>query len=131
VLVSASRRNNLFERSGNLHGVHASRKVRDRETRSPARETHALAGKRAQIGGCVGIFCRERFDIANFDISGFYSRPFGARPEKPAARADHARSVKRIAPDEKLHALTFAQVRAHHNALGAIVAQHQHLDRIA
>jgi len=43
VLVSASRRNNLFEKSKNLHGVPTRfRKVRDRETRSPARETHAL-----------------------------------------------------------------------------------------
>jgi len=47
---------------------HASRKVRDRETRSPARETRALPGSCAQIVGLIRIFRRERFNMADFDV---------------------------------------------------------------
>jgi hypothetical protein len=76
MLVSVSRRNNLFERCDNLHGLHAFRKVRDRETRSPARETHALPRKCAQIVRHVWIFRRQRFDIADFDVDFLYTWPF-------------------------------------------------------
>jgi hypothetical protein len=53
-----------------------SRKVRDRETRSPARETHALPGKCTQIVGHVRIFGRQRFDIADFDVDFLYAESF-------------------------------------------------------
>jgi hypothetical protein len=68
MLVSASRRNNLFDECGKLHGFHTSRKVRDRQTRSPARETHALPGKYAQIGRRAWIFCDGCFDIADSQL---------------------------------------------------------------
>jgi hypothetical protein len=55
-----------------------SRRVRDRETRSPARETHALPGKCTQIVGYVWIFRRQRFDVADFDVDFLYARPFCA-----------------------------------------------------
>jgi Family of unknown function (DUF6572) len=55
---------------------HGSRKVRDRETRSPARETHALPRKCTQIIGHVWIFRRRRFNIADFDIDSLYAEPF-------------------------------------------------------
>jgi hypothetical protein len=51
-------------------------KVRDRETRSPARETHALPGKCTQIVGHLRIFRRQRFDIADFDMDFLYAGPF-------------------------------------------------------
>ena len=120
MLVSASRRNNLFERWGSFHGVHASRKVRDRERRSPARVTRALPGKGAQIGGGVRIFCRERFDVADFDVNALHARPFCARAEKPTPAPDHARSVKCISGNQKLHALSSAQVRSDYNMLGTV-----------
>jgi hypothetical protein len=68
VLVSASRRNNLLEKVESCMEFDGSRKVRDRETRSPARETHALPGKCTQIVGHVRIFRRERFNITDFDV---------------------------------------------------------------
>src|SRR3954453_18178269 len=100
MLVSASRRNNLLEKVKSCMEFRASRKVRDRTTRSPARETHALPVLEcAEIVGNVWIFRRQRFDIADFDVDFLYSRPFCARAEEPAPLSDHACSVKRITRD--------------------------------
>ena len=77
----------------------ASRKVRDRETRSPARETHALRGKCAQIVGHVRMSRRQCFDIADFDVDFLYAGPFCARAEEPTPLPDDACSVKRITRD--------------------------------
>ena len=42
------------------------------------------------------------------------------------------RDVEGIAGDEELHALTGAEVGADHGeSVGAVVMQHQHLDRVA
>jgi hypothetical protein len=76
VLVSASRRNNLLEKVESCMECDGSRKVRDRETRSPARETHALPGKCTQIVGHLRIFRRQRFDIAGFDVDFLSAGPF-------------------------------------------------------
>jgi hypothetical protein len=73
--------------------------------------------KRAQIGGRVWIFCGQCVDIADLDVDLFYAGPFGARTEEPIALADDSRSVKCIARDKKLHALTAAQVGSDNDAL--------------
>src|ERR687892_647821 len=87
------------------HEFHVSRKVRDRET-------HALPRECPQIGSDVWIFRCQRFDVANFDVSWFYTGPFGACTEKPAPEAfgDHTRGVESIAGNKKLHELASPQV---------------------
>ncbi len=86
----------------------------------------------AQIGSDCGIFRRQRFEIADFHVCRFDTWPFRARTEEPATASGHARSVKRIAGNQKLDALTTAKVRADYDAFArAIDVQHQYLDRIA
>jgi hypothetical protein len=88
----------------------------------------------AQVVSHAWIFCRQRFDIADFNIRRFYARPFGARTEEPSPKAfgDHACGVKRIAGNQELHALTTAKIRADYDAFAcAIDVQHQYLDGIA
>jgi len=83
--------------------------------------------ERPQIVGHVWIFCRERFDVTDFYINSFYTWPFCARAEEPAPNAfgDDARSVEGVARDQKLHALTRAQIRTHYGALAcSIFVQH-------
>ena len=77
----------------------ALKKVRDRETRSPARETRALPGECSQLIGDVWILRCERFDIADFDVDFLYAGPFCARAEEPAPLSDDACSVERITRD--------------------------------
>ena len=87
----------------------------------------------AQIVSSVWIFRCECFDIADFNICRFNTRPFRARTEEPAPKAfgDHARGVKRIARNQKLDALTTAKIRTDYDAFArAIAMQHQHLDGI-
>ena len=111
----------------------ASRKVRDRETRSSAHETHALSFLEcAQIGGHIWIFRRQRFDIADFDVDFLYAGPFCARAEEPAPLSDNPRSVERIARDQKLYALTCAEIRTDYGAFAcAVFVQHKNFDGIA
>jgi hypothetical protein len=78
-----------------------------------------------QVSGGLRIFCGERIDIANLNISGLDAWPFGARAEEPAAISDDARSVEGVAGDQKLHALTRAQIRTDYGALAcSIFVQH-------
>src|SRR5262245_50006893 len=49
-----------------------------------------------QIIGDIWIFCRQRFDIADFDVDFLYAGPFCARAEKPAPLSDDACNVERI-----------------------------------
>ena len=87
--------------------------------------------KRAQVGGRVWISCCECFDVADLDVDLFYAGPFCARAEKPAPAPDDTRSVKRVSWNQKLHALSSAQVRTDDNMLGySVLVQHQNLDRI-
>ena len=111
---------------------HASGKVRDRERRSPARETHALPLLEcAQIVGNVWIFRSQRFDIADFDVDFLYAGPFCARAEEPAPLSDNPRSVERIARDQKLYALTCAEIRTDYGAFAcAVFVQHKNFNRI-
>jgi hypothetical protein len=109
----------------------ASRKVRDRGTRSPARETHALSRKCAQIVGHIWIFRGEHFDIADFNVDFLYSGPFCARAEEPAPLSDDACSVERIARDQKLYALTSAEIWTDYGAFAcAVFVQHKNFNRI-
>src|SRR5215211_7636331 len=112
----------IFRKFANVYGFHQSRKVRDRETRSPARETRA---ERSQIVGHVWIFRRQRFDIADFDVDFLYAGPFCARTEEPAPLSDYACGMERIARDQKLHALAGAEIWTNYGALAcAVVVQH-------
>ena len=77
----------------------------------------ALTLECAQIGSGVRIFCRERFDIADFHVNLFYAGPFCARAEKPTPPTDDTRSVKCVSRDQKLHALSSAEVWADYNML--------------
>src|ERR687892_2446515 len=101
------------------HEFHVSRKVRDRET-------HALPRECAQIVSDVWIFRCQRFDVANFDVSRFYTGPFGAGTEKPAPPLpDHTRSVEGIAGNQKLHQLAATQVWPYDGVLaGAVSVEH-------
>jgi hypothetical protein len=81
--------------------------------------------ERAKIVGDVRIFRRERFDIADFHVNSFDAWPFGARAEEPAAISNDACSVEGIARDQKLHALTRAQIRTDCDALAcSVLVQH-------
>jgi len=133
MLVSASRRNNLLEKVEKLHRVPRVRKSRARETRSPARETHALPLLEcAQIVGNVWIFRSQRFDIADFDVDFLYAGPFCARAEEPAPLSDNPRSVERIARDQKLYALTCAEIWTDYGAFAcAVFVQHKNFYGIA
>ena len=75
--------------------------------------------ERPQIVGHVWIFCCQRFDVTDFYVNSFYAGPFCARAEEPAPNAfgDDACSVEGVAGDQKLHALTRAQIRTHYGAL--------------
>src|SRR6266478_1744126 len=87
--------------------------------------------KRAQVGGRVWIFCCECFDVADLDVDLFYTGPFCARAKKPTPAPDDTRSVKRVSWNQKLHALSSAQVRTDDNMLGySAFVKHQNLDRI-
>jgi hypothetical protein len=88
--------------------------------------------KCAQIVGDIWIFCRQRFDIADFDVEFLYAGPFCAPAEKPAPLSDDACSVERITRDHKLHALTRVQIRTHDDALAcSILVQHKNFNWIA
>jgi len=81
--------------------------------------------KRTQIVGNVWIFGCEGFDVADFHVNSFYAWPFCARAEEPAAISDDACSVEGVAGDQKLHALTRAQIRTDYGALAcSIFVQH-------
>src|SRR6266478_55210 len=85
--------------------------------------------KGAEIVGNVWIFRRKRFDIADFDVDFLYAGPFCARAEEPAPLSDDACSVERIAGDQKLHALTRAQIRTDYDAFAcSIFVQHQNFN---
>jgi hypothetical protein len=78
----------------------------------------------AQIVRRVWISCCESFDVTDFYVNSFYAWPFGARAEEPAASSDDARSVEGVAEDQKLRALTRAQIRTDYGALaGSIFVQ--------
>src|ERR1043166_1903143 len=64
--------------------------------------------KCAQIGGPLWIFCRPRLNIADLDVDFLYAGPFCAGAEEPTPLSDDACGVKRIARDQKLHALAGA-----------------------
>jgi hypothetical protein len=106
--------------------------VRDRETRSPARETRALPSlKRAQIVGHIWVSRRERFNIADFDVNFLYAGPFCARTEEPAPLSDYTRSVESIPRNQKLHSLAGADIRANYDTLTcAILVQHKDFNGI-
>ena len=110
----------------------ASRKVRDPETRSPARKTHALPFLEcAQIVGHIRISRRQRFDIGDFDVDFLYAGPFCARAEEPAPLSDNPRSVERIARDQKLYALTCAEIWTDYGAFAcAVFVQRKNFNRI-
>ena len=72
----------------------------------------------SQIVSDVRIFRGELFDIADFNVYSFDTRPFCARAEKPASAPDNARSVKCVSGNQKLHALSSAQIRSDYNMLG-------------
>ena len=77
----------------------ALKKVRDRETRSPAREKHTLPRECPQLVGHVQTFRRQLFDIADFDVDFLYAGPFCARTKEPPSFSDDACSVERIIRD--------------------------------
>src|SRR5947207_15921399 len=82
--------------------------------------------KCAEIVGRAWIFRSQRFDIADFDVNSFYAGPFCARAEKPAPSPNNARSVERDSGNQKLHALSSAQVRSDYHMLGeSVPVQHQ------
>src|SRR5262245_23829505 len=86
----------------------------------------------AQIVRDVWMFCRQRFDIADFDVDFLYAGPFCARAEEPAPLSDDACSVERIARDQKLHALAGAEIRTYDDALAcSILVQHKNFNWIA
>jgi len=90
-------------------------------TRSIARTLE----ERAEIVSSVWIFRGQRFDIADFHVNAFYARPFRARAEKPTPPPDDTRSVKCVSWNQKLDALSSAQVRSDYNVLGcAVLVQH-------
>src|SRR4051812_10862741 len=132
MLVSASRRNNLLEKVEKLHGVPRVQKTsrsRDALARSPRRPLPLL--ECAQIVGHIWIFRCERFDIADFDVDFLYAGPFCARAEEPAPLSYHACSVERIARDQKLYALTCAEIRTDYGAFArAVFVQHKNFNRI-
>jgi hypothetical protein len=72
--------------------------------------------ERPQIVGHVWILCRQRFDIADFDIDRFYTGPFGAGAQEPAPLPDHTRGMEGIAWDKKLDLVTSAQIRSDYDA---------------
>jgi hypothetical protein len=79
----------------------------------------------AQIVCYLWIFYCECFDVPDFYVNSFYAWPFRARAEEPSAISDHPRSVKGVTGDQKLHALTRAQIRTDYGALASsIFAQH-------
>src|SRR6266404_4251378 len=81
--------------------------------------------KGTQIVGNVWILGCERFDVADFNVDFLYAGPFCASAEEPASLSDDACSVECIARDQKLHALTRAQICTDHGALGcSIFVQH-------
>ena len=81
--------------------------------------------KRMQIVGNVWIFCCQRFDVADCHVNSFYAWPFRARAEEPAPLSNDPCSVERIARDQKLHALTRAQIWTNNDALAcSIFVQH-------
>jgi hypothetical protein len=94
MLVSAPRRNTLLQKVESCMEFRAPRKVRDRETRSPARETHALPGKCAQIVGHVWIFRRQRFDIADFDVDFLSSLKIERRTSTVQLRKDSRAGIE-------------------------------------
>jgi hypothetical protein len=78
-----------------------------------------------QVVGHVWIFRCQRLDVANFDVSWFYTRPFGACTEKPVAPPDHTRGMEGTAGNQKLDELAAAQIRSYDDALVcAISVQH-------
>ena len=87
--------------------------------------------KGTQIVGNVWILGCERFDIADFHVDFLYAGPFCARAEEPTPLSNDACSVERIAGDQKLHALTRAQIRTDYGAFAcSIFVQHQNFNRI-
>ena len=65
----------------------------------------------AQVSGNPRILRGQFIDVADLDVGGNDSRPFGARAEKPAAPAHHPRRMEGVAGDEELDALPTAQIR--------------------
>jgi hypothetical protein len=121
----------IFRKFANVHESHESRKVRDRQARSPTRETLALPGECAQIIRHVWVFRCQRFDIADFDVDFLHAWPFGTRTEEPAPLSDDACSVERIPRDQKLHALAGAEIRTDYGALAcAVFVQHKNFNGI-
>ena len=72
----------------------ASRKVRDRETRSPARETRALPRKCAQVVGHIWEFPCQRFDIADFDVDFLYAEHSGLKIERRTSTVQHRKDSR-------------------------------------
>src|SRR5439155_27315246 len=58
--------------------------------------------KCAQIVSNVWVFRCQRFEVANFDVSRFYTGPFGACTEKPAALSDHTRKCGKYCRESKV-----------------------------
>src|SRR5215831_2855077 len=100
--------------------------------RSSRNQSPLSSLKCAQIVGDIWIFCRQRFDIADFDVDFLYAGPFCARAEKPAPLSDDACSVERITRDQKLHALAGAESRTYDDPLAcSILVQHKNFNWIA
>jgi hypothetical protein len=88
--------------------------------------------ERSQIVSHVWILRRQGVDIADFDIDSLYAGPFCARAEKPAPLSNDARSVKRIARDQKLHLLAGTEIWTDYDMLACtIFVQHKNFNRIA
>ena len=100
--------------------------------RSSRNQSPLSSLKCAQIVGDIWIFCRQRFDIADFDVDFLYAGPFCARAEKPAPLSDDACSVEGVTRDEKLHALAGAEIRTYDDVLAcSILMQHKNFNGIA
>ena len=72
----------------------------------------AGSGERPNLGGDLRIFRNRRVGIAEFDIGGLDTRPFGRGAEKPALVADDPRGVEPAARNEELNFVAPADVRA-------------------
>jgi hypothetical protein len=79
----------------------------------------------ADIGCNRRISRRQFIDIADFDVGGNDSRPFGARAEEPTAPTDDPRCMERVTWDEELYAFPAAYVRTDDDALARAVAAQQ------
>ena len=80
----------------------------------------------AQISRDTRIFLGKLVKVADLDIGrGHNARPLGARAQEPPTAPNQPRRVKCIARNEKLHALTAAQVGSDDDPLGLAVGVQQ------